>query len=628
MRKVAIVPCLLVLASACTTQTPIPPRPRGDAGPYDAGMRPPRDAGFDAGIDAGPCAPLALCGDVCVDLASDVANCGRCGIECTAPEHAVALCTEGNCDFECYAGFVREGDACVPAPRPLWPPSLSTVRSTRPALRWAMPNDVSDPIVELCADPACATVLATIAAAGSSAVPDSDLPSGPIYWRVTASGRTGPTWRFDVGPAAQTEAAWGIAPDYDRNGYGDVAVGAPFVASSAGRVSVYLGRAGGTTAAASALLRGPDGEGAEYGVAVACAGDLDGDGFADLAVGSQRAAERGRVWIYFGGPSGIVEEGGRHVALDPPADDGSLFGAALAGVGDIDGDGYGDLLVAASGDGLTLGRIHVYRGRAGGVESTPARTVVGVGRFASAVAGAGDLNADGYADVVIGATNASEMRGALHVFLGGPDGIGAEPSMTITGSAASGQLGYAVTGAGDLNGDGYADLAAGAPYANGAVGAVLVFYGGPDGPSTTADLTITGSNSGGSYFGSAVAGIGDATRDGFDDLAVGAFGVNGRAGRVIVFLGSASGLVTATRKSIEGPFGSGGDFGRAVASAGDVDGNGHADLIVGAPGVDDRTGRAYIFRGRADGISTTALVDLLGTSTGGAFGRAVASAAR
>jgi hypothetical protein len=621
---------LVATLVGCSAAPPTTRRDGGtsDAGWPDAGPRP--DGGIDAGTDAGPCAPLARCGGECVDTAIDSRHCGACDDACSPPSNAAARCAGGSCDFGCFAGFVRDADACVPAPRPLWPPSLSTTRTLRPTLRWAMPSGLGDATVELCEDPACATIIATTTVAGESIVPELDLPAGPIFWRVSASGRTGPTWRFDVARrAAPIESAWGIAPDYDGDGYGDVAIGAPFAADSAGRVALHLGAPGGTLSAATSILRGPDGAGAEYGVAVACAGDLDGDGFAELAVGSPGAE---RVWIYFGGVDGIPESGGRRIALEAPAG-GSRFGGALAGAGDVDGDGYGDLVVAATGEGTDPGRIHVYHGRAGGVTSTPARTVIGGGRFGSAVAGALDLDADGFAEIVVGAYAALAMNGEAHVFRGGPGGIGDAASITIAGTRAAARLGFSVAGAGDVNGDGYADLVLGAPDAGDGAGSmgrgeVLVFHGSASGVSATADLVIAGVSSGGAYFGHSVAGLGDGNGDGYDELAVSAFGANARAGRVSVFLGGAGGLVTITRTTVDGPYGAGGDFGWSIASAGDVDGNGRHDLVVGAPGVDDLRGRAYIFRGNAAGIGATPLVDLLGASAGGRFGRAVASAGR
>lgn len=625
----------LALATACGPSSP--PSGRRDAGPEDA-ARPDTglgwDAGRDAGRDAGPCGALALCGTECVDLATDAAHCGACDAACTAPADGFASCVGAVCDFECDAGFVREGEGCAPAPRPLWPPSLSIARSLRPTLRWLLPSGLTNASVELCADAACASVIETIAATGEEALPSADLPAGLVFWRVTASGRVGPMWRFDVASRAAPsgQPAWGLSPDYDRDGYDDVAIGAPFAAESDGRVAIHRGGPSGTSAGASAVLRGASGAASELGASVACAGDLDGDGYADLAVGSPRAGDAGRVEVFFGGPDAIPESGARSIAIDAPSDGGSLFGSAIAGAGDVDGDGYGDLVVAAAGEGVTPGRFHVYRGRADGVETTPARTVVGSGRFASALAGAGDVDGDGLADLAVGAYAAGSMTGEVQIFLGSASGIGAIASFTIAGVAPTGRFGFSVAWAGDLNGDGFADLAVGAPDTEVSgmpqVGSVLVFYGSPAGPSASPDATLAGVSSGGGFFGHSVAGMGDGDGDGIDELAVGAFGVAERAGRVSVFMGSESGLVTTMRTTVDGPFGAGGDFGWALASAGDVDRNGRDDLVVGAPGVEARSGRAYVFRGAvAGGISTTPLVEMRG-AFGGSFGRAVATAGR
>ncbi|MCZ7678172.1 MAG: integrin alpha [Sandaracinaceae bacterium] len=224
------------------------------------------------------------------------------------------------------------------------------------------------------------------------------------------------------------------------------------------------------------------------------------------------------------------------------------------------------------------------------------------------------------------------MAGEVRIYLGDEAGIGDAASFVLTGAVAGARFGFSVAWAGDLNADGYADLAVGAPDTAGAggmqVGSAFVFYGSPGGPSAAPDATLVGINSGGGFFGHSVAGMGDGNGDGYDELAVGAFGVNSRTGRVSVFLGGAAGLVTTTRTNVEGPFGANGDFGWSLASAGDVDANGRDDLVVGSPGVDDRTGRAHVFRGAtAGGVSMTPLVDLLGAS-GGSFGRAVATVGR
>jgi len=602
----------------------ITPGPR-DAGQAEGGRDggPGPDAPPDSGVDTGPCGTLTECGSDCADLARNALHCGRCDVACPAPGDAEAVCALGICGFACLPGFVVEGDACAPAPRPVYPPGTSTVTSRRPTLRWVMPVGAMEAMVELCEDRACGTVIETISVTGTTTTPGSDLPSGTVFWRVTAIGRTGPTWQVTVGRrTAPTDLAWGVSPDFDGDGLGDVAIGAPTASSSEGRVHVFRGATGGTASSPTAVLPGLDGAGGELGLALTCAGDVNGDGFADLAVGAPGAgAGTGRAYVFFGGPDGLGDAPSE--VIDPPDGDGRRFGGAIAGAGDFDADGWADVVVAAVGEGVTPGRIHFFRGSPRGLEASPVRTVIGAGRFGAAVAGAGDVNGDGYSDVVAGAPAASTSRGEVGLFLGGPGGPAAVADAILVGPDADGQFGFSVAGAGDLDGDGLADVAVGAPATDRSVGRVHVFYGAETGFSTAPALSLAGLTSGGGVFGHAVAGLGDGDGDGFDDLAVGAFGVDGRRGRVAVFLGGATGLVGSTRTNVDGPYGGEGDFGWALASAGDVDGNGRPDLAVGAPGADTRSGRAYLFRGAAGGVGTTALVTLVGPP-GGAFGRAVA----
>ncbi len=628
-------PLILLAAGAALGCSADGSKPSGrvDAGPGDAG--PPADAGprpdtgpRDAGFDATPCGALELCGGSCVDTASDPSHCGACDSPCEAPADATPTCEASSCGFRCDPGFAEVDGACLEAPRPLWPPSLSTAVSHRPSLRWELPEGLSDATVELCGDRACTTVLETLAVTGTETQPTTDLPAGNVFWRITADGRSGPTWLVRVGArSVDADRAWGIYPDYDGDGYGDVAVGAPRADDSEGRAYVHLGGPEGTPAGVSAILRSPDGAGAEFALAMSCAGDLNGDGYADVAVGAPRAAgTAGRVHVHLGGPRGPGESA--DLTLESPGGAGSLFGGAVAGAGDVNGDGYGDLLVGAIGEGVTPGRVHLYLGGRLGPEGAPSVSFAGSGRFASALAGAGDVNGDGHADVLIGAYGAATSPGVVHLHLGSESGIADTPDRTYEGPDGNGgQFGFSVAGLGDVNGDGYADFAAGAPAANGSRGRVHVFHGqgaaAPDGPA----LSVDGVNAGGGFFGHSVAGLGDGNADGYADLAVGAFGVDDRRGRVAVLVGSGSGIVSTSRTTLEGVFGGQGDFGWAVSSAGDVDGNGRDDLVVGAPGVSDRAGRAYVYRGGPGGVGTTPLVSLIGAS-GGAFGRALAHADR
>lgn len=593
----------------------------GDAGEPDSGEP---DAGRDAGVDASGCAEgLTRCGGGCVDTATSLAHCGGCDSPCSAPDHARAICEESSCDFVCHAGFVVEGDGCVAAPRPIRPPSLSAVTGLRPLLRWTLQEGATDAVVELCEDPACETVITTLEVTGEEATPDVDLPAGLVWWRVTANERTGPTWSFRVrSHTLEVDRAWGVRPDFDGNGLGDAVVGAPRVDDMEGRVYAYLADAEGTPSSPTTILPSPDGPGGELGRGMTTAGDVDGDGRADLLVGAPTAGEGGRAHLYLGRPDGLGTS--PDVSIDAP-EGASLFGGSMAGVGDVNGDGYGDVVIGAIGEGVTPGRAYLYFGLPSGLETMPSWAATGTGRFASSVAGAGDANGDGYADVAVGALAAEMMAGEVHVFFGSEGGLASEADQVLAGpDGTGGQFGFAVAGAGDVNADGFADLVASAPAAETSKGHVHAFYGSATGYADVPDVTLEGRNSGGGFFGHSLAGAGDLDGDGVDDVIVGAFGVDDRTGRVVVHRGDDGGLLTSPATTVDGPFGSDGDFGWAIAGLGDVDGGGLADILVGAPRVDSGKGRAYVYRGTAiDGITPTPLVSLVGPS-GGAFGRAVA----
>ncbi len=205
----------------------------------------------------------------------------------------------------------------------------------------------------------------------------------------------------------------------------------------------------------------------------------------------------------------------------------------------------------------------------------------------------------------------------------------------IEGSALNGQFGKSVSSAGDVNGDGWGDIIIGAPSeANGEnkEGRAHVYYGSATGIAATPDWTAEG-NSSNASFGAAVASAGDVNNDGYDDVLVGAYRFSGtaaKAGKVFLYYGSASGLMTTPAWAVEGEA-EGAHFGRTVASAGDVNNDGYADIIVGAPGYDidvfsPDAGRAYLFLGSASGPSLSA--DWRGGGDFGysGYGNAVSSA--
>ncbi len=382
----------------------------------------------------------------------------------------------------------------------------------------------------------------------------------------------------------------------------------------------------------------PTGAGANdvFGVSVASAGDVNGDGFPDLIVGANGndtgGIEAGRAYVYYGGP---VADATADLTLTGAAALDN-FGFSVASAGDVNGDGFADLIVGAYGSdagGSDAGRAYVYYGGPT-ADATADLTLTGAAAgdfFGLTVASAGDFNGDGFADLIVGASGndaGGVLAGRAYVYYGGP-AIDAVADLTLTGAAAADEFGQSVASAGDVNGDGFSDVIVGA-YGNDLggpeAGRASVYYGGPA-ADAIADLTLTGAAAS-DFFGYSVASAGDVNGDGFADLIVGAYlndAGGGNAGRAYVYYGGAAANSVADLTLTGAAFD---EFGHSVASAGDVNGDGFADVIVGARQNDsggNDAGRAYVYYG-GPAADATADIILTGVTANDFFGYSVASA--
>ncbi len=427
--------------------------------------------------------------------------------------------------------------------------------------------------------------------------------------------------QFGTVAAQQLGISVSTAGDLDGDGRTDVVVGGQ------GLVRILRGT---ITGSLSPLSDIPIGSGSNV-VTVAGAGDVDGDGLSDIVVGEQELTspltKQGAVYIIRGlNPTlaTLIDKGVVNAQL----------GASVAGLGDINDDGLDDFAAGAPGTSTNLGAVRVYKGVTAGLP-TFVTTLTGLGgRFGASVAGAGDFNGDGYADLAVGAPNqsgTSPNAGAVYVYPGNASAngsIGGVPMMKFEPTVTGASFGTGLDGGGDLNGDGLSDLLVGAPhYGITDEGAVYALFGTRGAtPMFSSTPLVTGGRAL-AGLGHAVALVGDLDGDGLTDAALGVPGwdlLGPARGRVQLHRGQAAGTGRIGERSTN-TVGAGRG---SVAIVGDFDGDGYDEVVVGLPGCDDGgtdVGCLRGYRGGVNGLEVSPSWTLSGTQVGGRLGASVTS---
>jgi menaquinone-dependent protoporphyrinogen IX oxidase len=455
------------------------------------------------------------------------------------------------------------------------------------------------------------------------------------------------------------------AGDVNGDGYSDVVVTANMYdkgQTNEGVAFVHYGSSQGINPVAATALEMNQAE-AQFGSSAASAGDVNGDGYADVIIGASYYdnghSNEGAAFVFHGAKTSVAGNPSSTLESNKA---GSQFGCSVASVGDVNGDGYSDVIVGAiafdnghdagdlNGDGFAdmvvgaelynggqanEGAAFVFYGSSNGVSNVATRLESDFQQawMGVAVSSAGDVNNDGFDDIVIGAptfSNVESKEGAVILYLGSSAGISKNSKKVFEGNKVNSFFGFSLS-SGDVNGDGYSDVLCGAPkYSNAQVdeGAFFISYGSSGGLQS--NFIKYEVNQPSANLGHSISCVGDVNGDGLNDIAVGApYFSNGQnyEGAVFIYNGSTQGLnAQGTLLEQNQPQS---EFGLTVAGAGDVNGDGYADIIVGNPSYFSGqawTGAAHVYFGSKGGLGASLKLLANNGVQNSAFGTSVSGA--